>query len=72
MEGYPIAVLIVCHDLTDFKFRIETEKDRQACTCDLFYVICYMLLYEVTEKERLVAANSGPDLGPNFDPNPST
>ena len=22
-------MLIVCHDLTDFKFRIETEKDRQ-------------------------------------------
>ena len=26
------CVLIVCHDLTDFKFRIETEKDRQVAT----------------------------------------
>jgi len=27
-NGQP-CVLIVCHDLTDFKFRIEVEKDRQ-------------------------------------------
>mmetsp|Transcript_27988 Transcript_27988/g.92056 ORF Transcript_27988/g.92056 Transcript_27988/m.92056 type:complete len:743 (+) Transcript_27988:60-2288(+) len=28
VEGFT-SVLVVCHDLTDFKFRIEAEKDRQ-------------------------------------------
>jgi len=28
IEGFT-SVLVVCHDLTDFKFRIEAEKDRQ-------------------------------------------
>jgi hypothetical protein len=27
-DGKP-CVLVVCHDLTDFKFRVEVEKDRQ-------------------------------------------
>ena len=27
-NGRP-CVLVVCHDLTDFRFRIEVEKDRQ-------------------------------------------
>lgn len=30
IEGFT-SVLVVCHDLTDFKFRIEAEKDRQVC-----------------------------------------
>lgn len=31
IEGFT-SILVVCHDLTDFKFRIEAEKDRQVGT----------------------------------------
>ena len=39
IEGFP-SVLVVCHDLTDFKFRIEAEKDRQVAIYPLSALTC--------------------------------